>query len=479
MNDISELTTLASSLLNSIIAIVYLLAILNVFKILRDELSPSAASAWILLNLSFPFLGVPLYYFLGQNKIKGYSKRRQATRPPESSEREAQKLEDLVKGNIKAEETKRNNFDFAPPPSLNHIEILDSGDLAFKEIFAAISKAQSFILVQYYIFRPDSLGLHFKQLLIERAQAGVKIFFIFDNIGSVELSGRYIRQLKAHGIQVVRFLPFQFRFHLQVNFRNHRKLVVVDGQTAFLGGMNVGDEYLSRKKFWRDTQIKITGPAISSLMETFLDDWNFAVRPKRRNLPAPYIEQATPLLKEGGIPTQVISFGPGDQLAIGLYLFMHLIQSAKQSIIIATPYYIPDEVLERCLELAIIRGVEVTLLVPKKPDHWIMKPISFTAVRRLAKMGGQVYLYEKGFMHQKVMLIDRKQAMIGTSNFDNRSIYLNFETCVVITDETCANHVHQMLSQDIKDSSLLDPKKEESPWYLMFVNFARLLAPLF
>ncbi|MFW7381611.1 MAG: cardiolipin synthase [Oligoflexus sp.] len=479
MSEFFQPSIFTSSVNAAWIVVVYLLALLNVVKILRDEMNPTAATAWILVNLSFPLIGVPLYYFLGQNKLKGYSKRRRATQSIYSSQREAQKLEHLIKNNAKDDEK-----DDVPQnmilvkPSFNEIAILDDGTRAFREIFQAISQAKTFILVQYYIFRPDRLGRHFKDLLMERAKHGVQIFFIFDNLGSFGMTARYLRDLKKAGVHVARFLPFHVRFNLQINYRNHRKLVVVDGHTAFVGGMNVGTEYLGKTRFWRDTQLKIQGPAIIQLMDTFLDDWNFAVRGKRRYLPLKYFRHATQL-ERGKIPTRVISFGPGDQLAIGLYLFMHLIQLANKRIIIATPYFIPDVVLERCLELALQRGVEVTLIIPQKPDHWFIKPISHVSIRRFAKAGGRVFLYENGFMHQKVMLIDDLHALIGTSNFDNRSIYLNFETCLVMSEQGFAGQVAQMLQKDLQESRPLDPKEHESTSYLILANLARLLAPLF
>jgi phosphatidylserine/phosphatidylglycerophosphate/cardiolipin synthase-like enzyme len=192
------------------------------------------------------------------------------------------------------------------------------------QFFAAIMQAKSYIFVQYYIFRPDSLGEKFKDLLISKAKDGVTIFFIFDNIGSVGLTGRYIRDLKKHGIEVARFLPFHFRFHLQVNFRNHRKLVLVDGKIAFVGGMNVGNEYLSKGKFWRDTQISIEGPAIAALAETFLEDWSFAVSPKKRYLPSPFISTTTELYKHENVTVKSAERVPQKS--------SHLVQETKQTL---------------------------------------------------------------------------------------------------------------------------------------------------
>ena len=465
--------------------VLYILAIINVYKILRQELNPPAAAAWILLNLAFPPIGVPLYFLLGQNKLKGYLKRRLETKQYLITHHPAGRKANLD-STIQNDEQGKKIFPSATI-SYNAINILDSGPKAFDAIFDAISQAKSYIFVQYYIFRPDSLGEKFKDLLISKAKDGVKIFFIFDNIGSVGLTGRYIRDLKSHGIKVARFLPFHFRFHLQVNFRNHRKLVLIDGDIAFVGGMNVGKEYLGKGKFWRDTQISIKGPAIASLAETFLEDWSFAVEAKKRYLPSSFVSRTIELYQHEKITTnnaervatEIISFGPGDDADIGLYLFMDLIQSAEKSIFIATPYFIPDIVLERCLESALRRGVVITLLVPKKPDYYSIKFVSALSIRRFSRAGGRVFYYQKGFMHQKIMLIDEKVSMLGTSNFDNRSIYLNFETCVLVRNKEFAQKVSTMLTRDLNNASPMQPKPTESRWSLLMENIARLLSPLF
>lgn len=473
----SYISVIASSLDETFIVLIYGLAFYNVFKILRDHSNPTSATAWILVNLSFPLIGVPVYYFLGQSRLKSYLKRRQRTRQELSHYREVKEFQKLVTDPKSLAPHQEASW-ISQSPTNNHIDILDTGTRVFDEIFTAVAEAKSFILIQYYILRPDVLGQKFKKLLIERAEAGVAIFLIFDNLGSVGLTNKYIRDLKRHGIQVARFLPFTLRFNLQINFRNHRKLVLVDGEVAFVGGMNVGEEYLGRRRLWRDTQLKIVGPAILKLAETFIDDWNFAVSEDRHHLPSQHIYKAHP--KENGeVPTRVISFGPGDEIEIGLFMFMHCIMSATKKIVLATPYFIPDTTLERCLMLAIQRGVEVCLIVPKKADHWYIKPVSRPYARRLAEAGGKVYLYHKGFMHQKVMLIDDETAIIGTSNFDNRSIYLNFETCIVTQSKEFGKKVATMLRKDIEDAEPLDAKSRESKLWLLASNLMRLLAPLF
>ncbi len=445
-----------------LISVFYFLAFYNVITILKEEINHTAAITWIFINLVFPFFGVPLYFFLGQSKLKSYSQRR-----------------------------KRFERHFQPPPhlqnhgncldavkTLNTLTILDTGDKAFSEMLEHIQKAQHFILVQYYIFRPDKLGLEFKKILISKAKQGIPIYFIYDNLGSIGLTGKYTRDLKRHGVRVARFLPFHFRFNLQINFRNHRKLIVIDGEYGFVGGMNVGEEYLGRRKFWRDTQVMIQGPAIKHMCYTFLEDWNFAATFRESRTLKKLVGRSTSHTPAHRYETQVFSYGPGDDREVAVYLYMNLIHMAKKSIIIATPYFIPDLILERCLELAILKGVKITLLVPKNTDHWYIKIVNQYYLRRMANFGANVFLYTKGFMHQKVMLIDDQATLMGTSNFDNRSIYLNFETSILVNSTTFANQVRNMLKHDLDGTEHFDLRPDPL-WYRYGSKVLRLLSPLF
>ncbi|SMF05589.1 cardiolipin synthase [Pseudobacteriovorax antillogorgiicola] len=436
-----------------LIGCVYALAIRNVWAIVSSEMNPSAAATWILINISFPFLGVPLYFFLGQSKLRLYSKRRR-------------------------KRLKGRNHDYPPLTSYNKIHLLTSGQGTFDEIFAEIENAKDYILIQYYIFRTDRLGLKFIDLLIKKAQQGVKVFFLYDNLGSLGLTGTHTRNMKQNGIYVARFLPLRIRFNFQINFRNHRKIIVIDGHKAFMGGMNVGVEYLGIEKHWRDTQLKIEGPGCAQFSQTFADDWSFAASPKYREPLDTALDHRSEHIPQGPCATKVYSFGPGDDLDYGLYLFMNLIQNAKESIYIATPYLIPDLVLERCLELAIIKDIKVVIIVPERTDSIVVQIINNHYVRRLCHRGAQIYLYQAGFMHQKVVLVDQEKALVGSSNFDNRSIYLNFETSVLVENESFSLEVYEMLMNDISRSEQLEVNK------IRFVerhlgNILRIASPLF
>lgn len=429
----------------------YLLAIRNTWHIIISEMNPSAAITWILINLSFPFLGVPLYLILGQSKLNRYTRLRRGKGLPA--------------------------IQYPAPSILSHIEPFTSGQEAFPKIFDDIGMAQNFILVQYYIFRTDRLGLEFINHLIRKSQAGIPVFFIYDNLGSLGLTGRHTRRMKAAGIQVARFLPLSFRFNFQINFRNHRKTIIIDGRVAYIGGMNVGMEYLGIQRHWRDTQLRLQGEASHQLIGSFADDWAFAASKHQQSKLTQSLEGLTPLIC-GTMKSQIYSFGPGDPEPLGLYLFMDLIQSAKSKIFIATPYFIPDLVLERCLELALQKKVQIDMLVPYKSDSTIINIMNRYYCKRLQGRGARVYLYQAGFMHQKLLMIDEQKVLIGTSNFDNRSIYLNFETSILVEDESFTQVIQDMLQKDLQQSQLLN-HKEMKPIERVFASLLRLASPLF
>lgn len=439
--------------LYTVIAVIfYLLAFRNIWFIIAEKMNAPAAITWILVNISFPMIGVPLYFFLGQSKLKSYGKR------------------------MRRKVTSRHN-PIVSEPSKNKIKVICSGQEAFAEIFSTIESADTFILVQYYIFRTDSLGLKLIDLLIKKARTGVQVFFLYDNLGSFGLIGKHGHRMKQAGIHVVRFLPFTLQFNLQINFRNHRKVILVDGSTCFLGGMNVGEEYLSKNKHWRDTQLKIQGPACEAIMETFFDDWSFASTDKERQVLEPLMK-VIPTETEGDCKLRVFSFGPGDQWDTGLLMFMDAIQSARKSITIATPYFIPDLILERCLDLCLVKNIEVNLIVPAQSDSYSVQLINQHYIKKIARKGANVYLYADGFMHQKVLLIDESKAIIGTSNFDNRSIYLNFETSILIEDSSVAKEVKTMLDEDLKKCRPLKDA-ESGTWNNFLGNIIRLASPIF
>jgi cardiolipin synthase len=301
---------------------------------------------------------------------------------------------------------------------------------------------------------------------------------VFDEIGSYKLPKSYLRDIRDAGGHISAFNTRQgLRNRFQLNFRNHRKIVVVDGREAWIGGHNVGDEYLGLgKKFgpWRDTHVHIVGPAVLQAQSTFMGDWFWAARtlPDLNWTPEP--------AAEGDVETLVLPTGPSDSIERSQLFFVHALNSAQERIWIASPYFVPDEAVIAALQLAALRGVDVRILLPNDPDHLGVYLCSFWYIAELEDVNVHFYRYTAGFMHQKVMLVDDTVASVGTANFDNRSFRLNFEVTAVFADPDFALEVERMLQADF-DRSIKVPKnqlEEKGFWFTLAVRLARLTAPI-
>ena len=324
----------------------------------------------------------------------------------------------------------------------------------------------------------DDIGRRVQETLIERANAGVTVYVLYDEVGSHGLPARYVSKLRDAGVEVSSFRPNQgFGNRFQLNFRNHRKIVVVDGKTAWVGGHNVGDEYLGRDpKFspWRDTHVKITGPAAVQLQAIVMGDWYWATR---EILALSW--QATPA-ENSNVPILILPSAPSERLETAGLLFTTALHSAKHRIWISAPYFVPDEAVMKALELAALRGVDVRIITTGKPDSWPVYLAAFHYISQLRDLGIRFYAYTPGFLHEKVMLIDDEFSTVGTANFDIRSFRLNFEVTAIIADEAFAAEMETMFEQDFEHSVMIDPAAlDDKPLYWrMGVALSRLASPV-
>ncbi len=480
--------------------ILYGFVALNCVYILKLRQSPSTTLAWILLHVVLPFIAVPLFYLLGENRIRRFSKRKMKrslefagyVKALSATARDAQmrRAADSNASHLQSFHELFRKFGDVFQPYENHVELLIDGETTFTAIFAAIANARSYILVQYYILRSDRLGIRLQELLIEKAKAGIPVFLLYDDMGSFWLSRDYVRKMRRAGINVARFLPIaNLNRFFQINFRNHRKLVAVDGICAFTGGLNVGDEYYGKgspEMYWRDTHLKIIGPAARQLEEVFIDDWFFAANKKIRlkiseSVAKSPIVNDTINQKQGHIAyTQVIPTGPTDREQLALLMFMHAITSAQHRIWIATPYFVPDQTLLKALVLARWRGLDVRVLIPEKSDTRLVQWVGLSFAEEICRRGISVSTYRKGFMHSKVCLVDDSLAIVGTCNFDNRALFLNFETSLVVHNESFAREIEAMFLRDFADSRPLRLQEDTGFFnpHRFVTDAARLLAPL-
>ncbi|MES2474217.1 MAG: cardiolipin synthase [Verrucomicrobiota bacterium] len=459
----------------------YLVGVLHMLHALMHVRTSQGTIAWVISLLAVPFLAIPLYWMLGRTRFsRNVGGRRDADerlgKLAEAMHRDLRRLEVEIPEDD-AFEKAAQMLGGLPFTRGNELELLIDGERTFQRIFDVIGKAQKTLCVNFYIVKNDKLGTRFQEALIERARAGVKVYFLFDEIGSHKLPRRFLKAMRDAGIECRSFGINRFWWsRLQLNFRNHRKIVVSDGETAFIGGLNVGDEYMGRdKRFggWRDTHLKLRGPVVQAVQLVFLEDWFWAsgevpdLRWETKAEPADQI-------------AAVIPTGPADLADSWQLVVAEAANSSRKRLWIASPYFVPDEGVLTALQTAALRGVDVRILLPAKPDQLLVWLSSFTYHEQSIPYGVKLFRYQRGFLHQKVMLIDSRLAAVGTANLDNRSFRLNFEITGFSTDSKFVREVEAMLDEDFSISVAVksDEFAEKSFLFRAACRAARLLAPI-
>ena len=459
-----------------------ILGIVSAVDAIMSSRTSQGAIAWAVSLVAAPIVAVPAYWVFGRSKFEGYVESRKA------QQHEFDVLVEQVQADMDAAatqfETRHPAYDALQHLSRmrltrgNRAELLIDGEQTFDSIIEGIARAREYVLVQFYIVHDDGLGRRLKDAMIERAQAGVQVVFLYDELGSSGLPKRYTRELEAAGVKVSSFHTTQgTRNKFQLNFRNHRKIVVVDGKSAWVGGHNVGDEYLGMDpEFspWRDTHVRIDGPFAVQAQAIVAVDWYWA---QRELLNLNWMPQQVP---DADLNAIVVATGPADPLETAGMFFVHALHSAQRRIWITAPYFVPDDAVVKALMLATLRGVDVRVLVPGKGDSLPVQMASFYYMWLLKDSNVKFCAFEPGFMHQKVMLIDDTTSSIGTHNFDNRSFRLNFEIAAVIYDEGFNRQVETMLREDLSKCKPIDPADfEDRSWFWKFgVQASRLLSPI-
>ncbi len=450
---------------------------------IMETRTAQGAVAWAVSLNTLPYVAVPAYWIFGRSDFKGYvtARRSQREELAEFWRDFEHQLEDqgLVLPRDRPGPFVTEQLAKLPATTGNDVELLVDGDATFDSIFQGIARAKDYVLVQFYIIHDDSVGRALRDALVERARAGVRCLVLYDEIGS-SLPDPYLKSLREAG---VRILPFNTtkgeanRF--QLNFRNHRKIVVVDGREAWVGGLNVGDEYKGLDPevgYWRDTHLRVEGPVVQSVQVSFAEDWHWAAKEILGGL------QWTPRPAASGaaVGMQCLPTGPVDPLETCTLFFLHAINTAKERLWIASPYFVPDQQFVSALQLAALRGVEVRILIPDESDSTMVNLSGWSYVPELQQVGIEVYRYTKGFMHHKVTVIDDRYCTVGTANFDNRSFRLNFEITMAVDDPGFTARVASMLERDFGDARLIAPGELEakSGWFRFWVQASRLAAPV-
>jgi cardiolipin synthase len=450
------------------------------------------AIAWALSLIFFPYAAVPLYLVFGRKKFYGYVEARR------QGDRRIDHVADAVLAALRPAQAQLpeaadrvavlQNLAYFPFTRGNCGRLLVDGRQTFDEIFAAIDGAQECLLVQFFIVRDDATGRALQERLIRRAAAGVRVYFLYDEIGSIRLPTAYTARLRQAGVHVQRFNTRRgWRNRFQINFRNHRKIVVADGRVAYVGGHNVGDEYLGLSRrfgHWRDTHVEVAGPAALAVQWSFLEDWHWATGTLLDLPPAAFAPPLPPGEGRDGAGADgdaiVISSGPADDVNTCTLMFLALISAARHRLWITSPYFVPDETVYDALQLAALRGVDVRIMLPAKPDHLLVYLSAFSYLESAENVGVKFYRYRAGFLHQKVLLVDDDLAAVGTANLDNRSMRLNFELTVLFADRQFAAGVAGMLQRDFLQCDRATPGdlKRRGLTFRLAVRIARLLSPI-
>ncbi len=465
----------------TIVIAFYIIGFLHILHALMHTRTSQGAIAWVVSLLTLPFLAIPLYWLLGRNKFSGYVRARRGN--DAQLRKLAHNMYERLRGyavDLPEEdvfERGAEELGGLPFTSGNELELLIDGQATFDRLLEAIAKAEHYICVSFFIVKNDKIGSVFQRALIEKAQAGVKVHFLFDEIGSHRLSSTYLGEMQDAGVECESFGTNRFWWsRFQLNFRNHRKIVVVDGDVALLGGLNVGDEYLGRnKRFgeWRDTHLKIKGPAVQAVQMVFLEDWFWACG---RVLELTWECSA----KDPGQSVGVIPTGPADPVESWKLLVAEAANSAKKRLWIASPYFVPDDGVLTALQLAALRGVEVRIMLPGRADHILVWLSTFSYYENSIPYGVKLFRYQPGFLHQKVMLVDDRMASVGTANLDNRSFRLNFEITAFVSDKGFIAEVAKMLETDFSACKEVEVTEFTGKPFLFRAacRAARLMAPL-
>ncbi len=447
--------------------VVYIAGI--VLLIFIDKNSPSATISWLLVMYFMPYVGLAFYIFMGRNfinkrRIKDYEKKYYSIN---SQDKFSSKISELI-----------YHKERSPVCKNNKVEVINSGTIKFEKLIEDIRKAKSHIHMEYYIFRDDFLGKQIVEELLLKVSKGVDVRVLVDDVGSWQMKKKTYTMMREGGIEIEFFSPVFFPILTrELNYRNHRKIVVIDNIISYIGGINIGDEYLGlSKKFgnWVDTHLRIEGVASNYLQLVFLNDW-MAKTGKEINVDDYYKEYSG----EGESEIQIVTSGPDEDSDLIRDSYLSIFNNANDKIWITTPYFVPDDCIMNALKLASSSGIDVRIILPEKKDHFWVYWATRDNIQELLENGIRVYLYRDGFIHKKTILTD-KEASVGTANMDIRSFTINYEVNAVIYDWSTRNVLQEHFVQDLKKCTEItyESYKERSIFVKIIESVARLTAPL-
>ena len=464
-----------------ILEILYLITVVSVVVVVISEnRNPIKTMAWVLAVVFLPFVGIIWYAFFGQDTTKKHliSKRMYS----KLKKRPLDEMETPEEISVPEEHVSLvnllKNMDYTPLLGGNDVKLFTSAEDKFNQLFADIEQARNHIHVEYYVFMDDELGRRFQEALIRKAQEGLEIRIIYDSFGSRKAKKKFFEAFRMAGIETEPFLKLTWSaLTSRLNYRNHRKIVVIDGRIGYTGGMNVADRYIKGCEWghWRDTHARIEGKGVQGLQSVFLIDWYFVSQTLITS------RKYFPLLENlGDVPMQIVNSGPLNDDKNISHGIVQAIYDAKKSIFIQTPYFLPPEAMIDALQAAAIRGVDVRVMISKRSDVPLVQLASRSYIKNMLESNVKVYFYEKGFLHSKMMVFDDSLTLIGSANFDPRSFEQNFEVEAFIYNGKVAKDANEIFTVDQSNSKQVILKEwlKRPLSQRFFESVLRLFAPL-
>lgn len=472
-----------------VLVVGYLLAILTMLRIVMQRREPTATLAWVLGIILLPYFGVALYILVGRRRLNRQLRRRRVRAKvlEPHLERHSEGLADLLVPSApdtmyKPEEQElirlSNRIGLRYPTCGNEVKLLVDANNTYRALEEAIEGATNHVHLLYYIYQPDITGTRFRDLLVKKAKEGIYVRLLTDGVGSFGLED-FMTPLIQVGGQFAEFLSVGvLSKHWHPNLRNHRKIAVIDGKVAFTGGVNIGDEYTGRKRRvgpWRDTHLRIRGPAVNHLQEIFAEDWHFATG--RDLIDERWYPEQQPV---GDLMTQIIASGPDTETQPIQRIFFTAVTSAQKRVFLTTPYFVPDQSMLVALETAAMRGVDVRLLLPYKSDMRLVLHAGRSYYDQLLNSGVNIFEYHEGILHAKTMVVDDRWATVGSSNMDVRSFQLNFEVNVAVYGPDFAQRLADNFTRDLTKARAvtLEDIKRKKMSSRMAESLARVLSPV-
>ena len=460
-------------------------AVAIVGVVVSENRNPVKTLAWITVLVLLPVAGIVLYIFFGRSlkhvRMISRKKRRKLIKRDDIKHLMLSQSAAHDELPIKWQQMIKlvNNIQGSPYLANNEVQIFTNGRDKFESYKRDLLLARNYIHIQYYIIENDNIGNEIATILKQKVQEGVKVRVLYDHVGSFHFDMSYFKKLRRAGVDVYPFMKITFpEFANRINWRNHRKITVIDGEVGYIGGMNIADRYVTGGKMghWRDTHLRVKGDVVAAMQVSFAIDWNFM----KREL----IEESVPVVDPASISdpvgVQLVTGGPTSQWGNMAFVFQKAIENARKSIYIQTPYFLPSDSLLKALQVAALSKVDVRLMIPRKPDSFLLRYASYSYVKQCLDAGIKIYFYEPGMLHAKVVVIDDEFVTTGSTNFDFRSFEHNFEGNLLLYSKDFNQRMTRIMHDDMMRSTRISLRawRRRSMWQKALESLTRLFGPL-